>query len=169
MMTTEDKPTAETDEKVEEAASQQGSKIIQGEDERYLRLLADFDNFRKRSRKETANIRINAMNEFVKELFPVKTDLERALDISEGNIGSEYYEGFKLILHNMNEILEEYGVEEIYPEGDIFDPFMHEAFIVKEDGTVPVNTILEVLEKGYRHGHVILKPARVVVSVYPGS
>ncbi len=144
-----------------------GNDIEEEQDEsadKLLRLRAEFDNFRKRSRKEIIDIRKKAMNEFVRELFPVMANLEKAVEEAEKKYENEYSMGFRLILAQLKEIATKYGVEEINPKGEFFDPLHHEAFMVQVDDSVPEKTVLEVLEKGYICNGDLLKPARVIVS-----
>ncbi len=166
MMTNNEKDDVKVkiDDQQQSNTEEQDKVAVDDSADKLLRLRAEFDNFRKRSRKDIVNIRKNAKIEFLKELFPVTSNLERAVEEAEKNFDNEYSKGFRLILEQLKEINANHGVEEINPKGGLFDPLLHEAFMVQEDDSVPENTVLEVIEKGYVCDDNLLKPARVIVS-----
>jgi molecular chaperone GrpE len=132
--------------------------------EMYLRKMADFENYRKRQEREMVEFRRLANSELLRELFPVLDNLERALD-APGSEGSGLRTGVELVLRQFKEILGRFGVVEIDPQGLAFDPTLHEALARHETASVPENTVVQVLEKGYLLGERLLRPARVVVAV----
>ena len=127
------------------------------------RTQADFENFRKRASRDTAVAGERARGGVVKELLPVLDNLERALATAnpeEGHLAG----GVELVLSELVGVLTRNGVEQFDPKGEKFDPTDHEALTVRpEEGTEP-GFVIETVEKGYRAGETVLRPARVVVS-----
>jgi molecular chaperone GrpE len=126
------------------------------------RVAAEFDNYRKRVARDQQSLAARAHERLVKELLPVLDDLERALDAAEEHQEATLEDGVRLVQRELEEALAKEGLEEIATNGR-FDPHVHEALLSqpsdKEEGA-----IVEVLQKGYRLGDRVLRPARVVVS-----
>ena len=121
------------------------------------RLKAEFDNYRKRVARDQQELAARAHERLVKELVPVLDDLERALT-HEGDID----EGVRLIHRQLSESLSKEGLTEIETEGK-FDPHTQEALLSQPSETEE-GTVIQVLQKGYRLGDRVLRPARVVIS-----
>ena len=123
---------------------------------------AEFDNYRKRAAREQVELTTRAAERLVKELLPVLDDLERALEAAAQHEEAELEEGVRLVHRELVEALAREGLVEVETDGQ-FDPHVHEALVSqpseREDGSV-----IEVLQKGYRLGDRVLRPARVVVS-----
>jgi len=130
---------------------------------RYLRTLADFDNFRKRSEREKAEYFRYALGGFMRELLPVLDNFDRALEHAEE--GDEVHRGVLLIYKQLFDALQKAGLKPIDQAGVRFDPNIHEAVIREEDASVPNHTITGVLQKGYFLGDRLLRPALVKVAV----
>ncbi len=149
----------EVEEKVDEGVS--GSEPLTPDDS-YLRLAADFDNYRKRVAREHAELTTRANERLVNELLPVLDDLERALEAAAEHEEAKLEEGVQLVHRSLASLLERQGLKEIETDGE-FDPHVHEALLTQpsesDDGA-----ILQVIQKGYRLGDRVLRPARVVVS-----
>jgi molecular chaperone GrpE len=128
------------------------------------RLKADFDNYRKRMIKEQTRILETAEAGLVKKLLPVMDNLERALASARETEASPLSEGVSKVLEMMTEILAKEGLEVIDPEGEPFDPEHHEAMMVVETDDCPEDTVMDVIQKGYRFAGVMLRPAMVRVS-----
>ena len=127
------------------------------------RTQADFENFRKRASRDTAVAGERARSGIVKELLPVLDNLERAL-ASANPEESHLAGGVQLVHSELVGVLSRNGVEQFDPKGEKFDPTDHEALTVRpEEGTEP-GFVIETVEKGYRVGDTVLRPARVVVS-----
>ena len=128
------------------------------------RLAADFDNYRKRVARDQAQLVARAHEGLVKELLPVLDDLERALGAAEVHDEATVVEGVRLVQRALADLLAREGLEEIAAEGT-FDPHVHEALLSQPaaDGVEP-GTVLQVVQKGYRLGDRVLRPARVVVA-----
>jgi molecular chaperone GrpE len=126
------------------------------------RVAADFENYRKRAARDQASLVARAHERLVKELLPVLDDLERALEAAEEHEEAKLEEGVRLVYRELESALAKEGLVEIETNGR-FDPHVHEALLTQpsdeDDGA-----ILQVIQKGYRLGDRILRPARVVIS-----
>jgi len=131
------------------------------ENDRYLRLLAEYDNFKKRTAREKEELYFASKADVVKKLLPVIDNLERAEAFSDGE---EFAEGVKMILKQFGETLKSLEIEEIAAQDMPFDPNLHEAVFHDEKEGVPENTVTEVLQKGYKMGDKIIRHAMVKVS-----
>jgi molecular chaperone GrpE len=139
---------------------------VERERDEYLndlkRVAADFENYRKRVARDQEGLVARAHERLVKELLPVLDDLERALEAAAQHEEAELEEGVRLVHRELVEALAREGLVEVETDGQ-FDPHVHEALLSQpseqEDGSV-----IEVLQKGYRLGDRVLRPARVVVS-----
>ena len=140
---------------------------VAAERDEYLRDLqrvaADFDNFRKRSAREYEALAERASERLVKELLPVLDDLERALEAAEEHDEAKVIEGVRLVQQALRQSLEREGLAEIEAAGK-FDPHVHEALLAQPAEHAEHGDVLEVLQKGYRLGDRVLRPARVIVA-----
>ncbi|TMK91183.1 MAG: nucleotide exchange factor GrpE [Actinobacteria bacterium] len=130
--------------------------------DRLQRLAAEFDNFRKRAAREQGEVIVRANERLVKELLPVLDDLGRALDAAEEHQEAQLEEGVRLVHRSLASLLEREGLAEIETDGK-FDPHVHEALLT-QPSELEEGSVLEVIQKGYRLGDRVLRPARVVVS-----
>jgi molecular chaperone GrpE len=129
------------------------------------RTRADFDNYRKRVAKETADALARGKGELAGELVPVLDNLDRALTAAADEPGSDSLrKGVTLVRDELREILQRAGVEAYDPAGEAFDPSWHEAISTKAVEGTGAGTVLETLDRGYRLDGQVLRPARVVVS-----
>ena len=166
-----DQPEAEEPEEAEHAEPEVGPKDplaeAQAERDRYLdmaqRAQADFENYRKRTAKDVAAAGERAKIGLMRDLLPVVDNLERAL-ASAGEDDSALADGVRLVLNELHGVFTREGVAAIEPEGDEFDPTVHEALSTRSDDGGKPGVVLEVVEKGYRIGDTVIRPARVVVS-----
>jgi molecular chaperone GrpE len=126
------------------------------------RVAAEFENYRKRVLRDQESLVARAHERLVKELLPVLDDLERALAAAEEHEEAQLEEGVRLVHRSLVEALEKEGVAEIETEGR-FDPHVHEALLSQPDDEKESGAILDVLQKGYRIGDKVLRPARVIV------
>ena len=155
-------------EKAEQAVAEleERLELLERERDEYLsdkkRVAAEFDNFRKRAARDHESLVSRAHERLVKELLPVLDDLERALVAAEEHEEAKLEEGVRLVHRELRSALAKEGLVEIETEG-VFDPHVHEALLTQpseqDDGA-----ILEVIQKGYRLGDRVLRPARVVIS-----
>jgi molecular chaperone GrpE len=126
------------------------------------RVAAEFENYRKRVARDQANLAARAHERLVKELLPVLDDLERALEAGAEHQDAKLEEGVRLVQRELREALGKEGLVEIETNGR-FDPHVHEA-LLSQPSDQDEGAILEVLQKGYRLGDRVLRPARVVIS-----
>ncbi|HJQ39164.1 MAG TPA: nucleotide exchange factor GrpE [Thermoanaerobaculia bacterium] len=131
--------------------------------DRYLRLLADFENFRRRGEREKADYYKYALAGVLKDLLPIIDNFDRALDHAEE--GDEFHKGVLLIYKQLFDVLQKHGLKLIDESGVPFDPNIHEAVVREEDDSVPSHTVTAVLQKGYFLHDRLLRPAMVKVAV----
>ncbi len=129
------------------------------------RVAADFDNYRKRSVRDQEALVARAHERLVKQLLPVVDNLERALVAATEHEEEKVLEGVELVVQELHEALRREGLEEIETKGR-FDPHVHEA-LLSQPSEAEEGSVIEVLQKGYRLGDRVLRPARVVVSQGP--
>lgn len=128
---------------------------------KYLRMLAEYDNFRRRTQKEKEGIYADAYECALSAVLPVADNLERAALCTDGE---SLADGVKMIIKQFSEALGKLGVEAYGERGEAFDPVMHNAVMQVEDGELGENTVAEVLQKGYKKGDKILRHAVVKVA-----
>lgn len=136
--------------------------------EQYLRSLADVDNIRKRAAKDLENTRQFAIEKFAQDLIEVKDTLELGIATSQKEGASKtdvasLIEGKLATLRLLTKAFEKAQIEEINPEGQPFNPELHEAMMAQPSDAAP-NTVLAVIQRGYQLNGRLLRPARVVVS-----
>lgn len=129
------------------------------------RVQAQFENYKKRIKKEFDTFTEISTHKLVKELLPVLDNLERAISSAESTDDKgKIIEGVRLIYHQFREVLEKEGLKTIDPAGDRFDPYFHEAIMQVESDEHEDNTVVEVFQKGYLINDHLLRPAIVKVS-----
>jgi molecular chaperone GrpE len=135
----------------------------------YLRSVAELDNFRKRMEREIDNARKYAVERFAQDLVSVGDALEAGITAGAANPGPVLLEGAQATLRQLQKAFEKAGIKVIDPAGQPFDPAWHEAMVAQESRDKPVNTVLNVIQKGYSLNGRLLRPARVIVSKLPGE
>jgi molecular chaperone GrpE len=132
------------------------------------RTKADFENFRKRMTAEVQASAARGKGELLREVVPVLDDLERAIQAAgldpEGDSEDGLAHGVLLVFRSLRDSLARNGVEAVDPKGEKFDPMAHEALSTQPVEGVESGVVVEVLQKGYRLGDQLVRPARVVVS-----
>ncbi len=173
----EEAPVAE-EEKTEEAAESKKEKknkktreleakitelqaAVAERDDKYLRLAAEYDNFRRRSQKERENVYSDAYSDAINALLPVLDNLGRAVGCEDPKALSD---GLALIHKSFDEGLQKLGIEEIKAEGETFDPERHYAVLHIEDENYGESEVVEVLQKGYTRGDKVIRYAVVKVA-----
>lgn len=131
--------------------------------DRYVRAIADFDNFRKRTEREKADFLRYATSAVLKDVLPVLDNFDRALDHAAE--GDDFHKGVLMIYKQLFEVLQRHGLKPIDEAGGHFDPNIHEAVVREEDDSVPNHTVLSILQKGYFLHDRLLRPALVRVAV----
>jgi molecular chaperone GrpE len=137
---------------------------LAGERDRYLRLAADFDNFRKRTAREAERSAAAQKEAFIRDLLPVIDNLERALASDVSTSPEQLRRGVQMTLQQLTQLLRLHGVEPEESVGRPFDPRYHEAVSVRHDPSQPDHVILETFQRGYRRGNEVFRPAKVVVN-----
>lgn len=132
---------------------------------RLMRVAADFDNFRKRTRTEKEELAKYANSNLISELLPVLDNFQRALDIKEPSEEvKKFLAGMEMIYRQLFQVLNQAGLESIKAKGEVFDPEKHEAVMQVEDSSVPENTITEELRCGYIFKDRVIRPSMVKVA-----
>lgn len=136
--------------------------------DRYLRLSAELDNYKKRAEKEKSETYKFAVGNLLKELLPVLDNLERAMEHGrETEDPKALLEGVEMTYKGFWTVLEKYGVTQVEALGEEFDPNHHEAVMVQEDAQRSPGVVISQLQKGYRLHNRLVRPAMVVVSKKP--
>ena len=136
-------------------------KELAEQNDKYLRLYAEYDNFRRRSAKEREAIYFDAKSDTVKNILPILDNMERATAFTEAD---KILEGMNLILKSFNENFAKMDIKEIEALGKPFDPNVHYAVMHVEDENYGENEIVEVLQKGYICGEKVIRYAMVKVA-----
>ncbi len=131
---------------------------LKEKDDRYLRMAAEYDNFRRRSREEKEGVYDHAVFDTVSELLPIFDNLERAAQYEDGE---KVKEGLSMLLKSTEEVLKKLGIEAFGAAGETFDPQIHNAVFHVEDEAYGEGEITEVFQKGYKKGNKILRFAMV--------
>ena len=133
------------------------------EDDRLLRLAADFENYKKRAAREREEYVTRANERLVLELLPILDDLERALAAAEEHEEAQLEEGVRLVHRSLDSLLQRQGVTTIETDGK-FDPHVHEALLSQPSEEAESGAVLDVVQKGYKLGDRVVRPARVIVA-----
>jgi molecular chaperone GrpE len=156
----------EVEKQAEEAVEEVELEALRNENEELIdtlqRLQAEFDNYRKRAARDQANLVARAHERLVKELLPVLDDLERALEAAEQHEEAKLEEGVRLVHRALADALQREGLAEIETNGK-FDPHVHEALLT-QPSDAEEGSVIQVIQKGYRLGDRVLRPARVAVA-----
>lgn len=130
-------------------------------EDKYLRMMAEYDNFRKRSAKEKEGIYSDAYADALTAILPIIDNLERAVGVSEAEA---VLKGLEMTLKGADEALTKMGVEAFGAEGDVFDPNIHNAVMMVDDENHKEGEIVSVFQKGYKKGDKIIRYAMVTVA-----
>jgi molecular chaperone GrpE len=168
----EDRSTEETTERVQAPSEAGGNGTIedlrrQAEDHwnKYLRTVAELDNFRKRSAREVENARKFGAERLAQAILPVRDSIEAGLAASAGaNADPTLIDGQQATLRLLDDALTGAGIREIDPKGEPFDPNKHEALSLMSAPGAEPNTVLEVVQKGFEMNERLLRAAKVIVA-----
>ena len=159
----------EEENKVDETQEKEESYIIDPKqqeldelNDRYKRVLAEFENYKKRSSKERETLYNSIVSDIVEVFLPVVDNLENALKIETQDV--EYKKGIELVLKQFKDILKSKGVEEIPAMGETFDPSLHEAVSSVQDPEKNAQEIVQEYRKGYKIGSKVIRHSIVVVA-----
>ncbi len=168
--------TAETGDNANKDSSSQQKDIasleaaLEAEKDRFMRLSAEFDNYRKRKQREIDEFRKFANETVFKQFLSVVDNLERAIASAETNKDVDsLLEGVKLTYREILKVFQDFNVKPVEAENRSFDPNFHQAVTQKETNEVPQNTVTDVLQTGYLLHDRLIRPAMVVVSKPTGN
>ena len=166
---TADKPAEASAEQPADAAAPDPTEVLKQQlaeaNDRNLRLMAEFDNYRRRTAKEQLELIETANGKLLEKLSEVQDNFERAFASENKAQDLEAFEkGMQMIYNQFAKILTDAGLEQIDPTGAEFDPNMHEALMQQPSETVPEGHVVTVFQKGYKLKNKILKTAKVIVS-----
>ena len=135
---------------------------LEAKNDLLLRTAAEFDNFKKRTEREKLTVAEFAKAGLIKQLLPILDNIDRAALSEKGS--EDYIKGIEMIVKQFEGAAGNLGIEEIAKVGDTFNPELHEAVMHVEDENVAENTITQVLQKGYKIGSTVIRPAMVQVA-----
>jgi molecular chaperone GrpE len=149
-----------------EAALLSSEAKVKEQQESVLRARADVENMRRRTEQEIDKARKYALNKFAEELLPVIDNLERAIQAAdaENEVVKPLLEGVELTHKTFVGTVEKFGLKEINPEGETFNPELHQAMSIQESADHEPNTVMFVMQKGYELNGRVIRPAMVMVS-----
>lgn len=151
-------------ENTEEKAEEKTEEKTDDGNEKYVRLMAEFQNYKKRVAKEKNDIREYATEKLVMELLPVLDNFERALAASAEDDPAGYAKGMELIFTQMVTELQKSGLTEVEAEGQDFDPTKHNAVMTEENEELESGKVSKVLQKGYALNDKVIRPSMVAVT-----
>lgn len=159
----DNKNGSKTEEKTEERTTEDKlNEQLKESQDKYLRLMAEYDNFRKRSAKERLEITSSATANVISEILPVFDNFERALETETTD--ESYKAGVEMIFNQFKEMLKKLNVEIIDPTGETFDPNIANAVNQIEDPELGENVVAQTFQKGYKIGDKVIRYAMVVVA-----
>ncbi|AIW13343.1 nucleotide exchange factor GrpE [Vibrio tubiashii] len=149
-----------------EAALLTSEAKIQEQQDGVLRAKAEVENMRRRTETEIDKARKYALNKFAEELLPVIDNLERAIQAAdtENEVVKPLLEGVELTHKTFVDTVSKFGLKEINPEGEVFNPEMHQAMSIQESPDHEANTVMFVMQKGYELNGRVIRPAMVMVA-----
>lgn len=147
----------------EESAQSKLEEELKAKNDAYLRLAAEYENYRRRTTEEKTNIYADATAKAIKEILPIGDSIEMALK-SVDNAPEEYKKGLELICNQLKTSLEKLNVETFGEVGEEFNPELHNAVMKIEDDSLGENTIAQVFQTGYKTGDKIIRHAMVQVA-----
>lgn len=136
---------------------------LENKNDLLLRTAAEFDNFKKRTERERASVAEFAKANVIKELLPILDNIERSAAI-EDKSSPDYIKGIEMIVKQFEGLAGKIGIAEVAKVGDVFDPNCHEAVMHIEDEGLGENVIAQVLQKGFKIGDTVIRPAMVTVA-----
>jgi molecular chaperone GrpE len=139
--------------------------------DKYLRTVADFDNYRKRMQRDTADFRRYANEQMGRELLGVADHLALAIKHASdaGEANQVLLQGVEMVYKQLRDVLEKFGIAQFAANGEPFDPSKHDAVMQEVADAVPENTVVQVLQEGYLYHDKVLRHAKVSVSKKPAA
>lgn len=158
---TEDEPEASQGEATQQTTGSEGGETV--DSEKYLRLMAEFQNYKRRTEKEKSDLFKYASEKLVVQLVEILDNFDRALNQS-GTGGEAFTAGMELIFKQLTDVLEKNGVEEIKALGEDFDPNFHNAVMMEDTDKYESGKVSDVLQKGYILNGKVVRPSMVKVA-----
>ena len=158
----EETTTAQQAEETVETVADNSAQLLAAAEDKYLRLAAEYDNFRKRSAKEKESIWSQVKADTAAAFLPVYDNLERA--IKQETTDEAFKKGVEMTMNQLKDVLTKLGIEEIPALGEKFDPNCHNAVMHVDDDSVEDNTIVEVFQTGFKSGDKIVRFSMVKVA-----
>ncbi len=152
----------ETAENTQPTAEEKLQEELANEHDRLLRVMAEYDNFRKRSQKEKEQAYGDTKASTIGEFLPVYDNFQRAMSVEANDLDS-FKKGMEMIFNQYGETLKKLGVEAFGEKGEEFNPNIHNAVMHGEDESLPENSISDVFSTGYKIGDRVIRPAVVKV------
>jgi molecular chaperone GrpE len=134
---------------------------------KYLRALADMDNYRKRMRKEITEVHQIAKGGLIQDILPVLDNFKRAINSDHFSKDDNFHKGVEMIFYQLMGVLVEEGLKEVSAEGEIFDPALHEAVETEITEEYPSDTVIKDIEPGYMFKEKLIRPVKVKVAKNP--
>ena len=160
---TAEKPVKEKKKSKKDTELENLRAELESKNDLLLRTAAEFDNFKKRTERERLSVAEFAKAAVIKELLPILDNIDRAAAL-EDKQSAEYIKGIELIVKQLQGLSGALGIKEIANVGDTFDPNCHEAVMHIEDENLSENVVAQVLQKGYKIGETVIRPAMVSVA-----
>ncbi len=160
---TEVKPEKKEKKSKKESETAKLKSELESKNDLLLRTAAEFDNFKKRTERERAGVAEFAKANVIKELLPILDNIDRSSAI-EDKSSADYIKGIEMIVKQFEALGSKLGIVEVAKVGDAFDPNCHEAVMHIEDENLGENVIAAVLQKGYKIGDTVIRPAMVSVA-----
>lgn len=158
---TDGQPARETPENTSDDCEKLRKELADAND-KWLRTLAEYENFRKRSQKEKEAIYADSKSDIAAKFLPVLDNFERAAASAEDFEG--YKKGIEMIVKQLLDVFSAMGIESYGEKGEVFDPNIHNGVMHIDDGELPENSIAEVFMKGYKLGEKVIRHATVKVA-----
>lgn len=144
-------------------SNQQGNEEVEELNKKLLRLQADYDNFRRRSRTESEQLSLFVKADLIGKVLPVLDNFSRALSVNDNQDAESFRQGMEMIYRQLEKTIYEVGVEKIEAEGSAFDPMVHEAMMNIESPDLPDGQVAMVLEDGFKIKDKVIRPSKVSV------
>lgn len=162
-VSTEEVKTEEKPKKVKKASEvEKLKKELEELNDRFLRTAAEFDNFKKRTEREKLTVAEYAKAQVMKNLLPILDNADRAAEYEHGT--EQFNKGIEMIVKQLGDLSSKLGLVELGTVGEEFNPEIHEAIMHIEDETLGENVVSQVLQKGYKFGDTVVRPAMVQVA-----
>jgi len=158
----EEKQNNEIIEKEPVSELEQKNQELEELTDRYKRVMAEFENYKKREQKERETLYGRTLSDIIEIILPVVDNLENAAKVETQDVG--YKQGVEMVLKQFKEVLASRGVEEIKAVGETFDPSLHEAVSSVDDPNVESQKIVQEYRKGYKFGSKVIRHSMVVVA-----